>query len=54
MIPKKIIENLVNIDVYVYIKNLTKEFAGKVNSITEADIVIIEDKNNRRVLATDI
>jgi len=46
MIPKKIVENLVDIDVYIYIKNITKEFAGKIKSITEADIVVVEDKNN--------
>lgn len=46
MIPKKIVENLVDNDVYIYIKNIAKEFAGKIISITEADLVVLEDKNN--------
>ena len=45
MIPKKIIEGLIDNFVYIYIKNLGKEFAGKINSITDSDIVILEDKN---------
>ncbi|MFX0021815.1 MAG: hypothetical protein ACFE9S_05780 [Candidatus Hermodarchaeota archaeon] len=45
MIPRKIIEGLIDIYVYVYTKNISKEFAGKINSITDSDIVIIEDKN---------
>lgn len=45
MIPRKIIEDLVDVFVYVYIKGFSKEFAGKINSITESDIVILEDKN---------
>ena len=49
MIPKKIVENLVNNDVYIYIKNMTKEFAGKITSITEADLVVLEDKNENLV-----
>lgn len=46
MIPKKIVENLVDNDVYIYIKNIAKEFAGKIISITEVDLVGLEDKNN--------
>ena len=46
MIPKKIVENLVNNDVYIYIKNVNKDFAGKIISISEADIIVLEDKNN--------
>ncbi|MFX1241925.1 MAG: hypothetical protein ACFFA7_11820 [Promethearchaeota archaeon] len=45
MIPKKIIESLIDNLVYIYIKNLGKEFAGKINSITDSDIVILKDKN---------
>ena len=44
MIPKKIVENLVDNDVYIYIKNIAKEFAGKIISITEADLVVLEVK----------
>jgi len=45
MIPRKIVENLVDSYVYIYIKNLGKEFAGKITSITESDIIILQDKN---------
>ncbi|MFW9828153.1 MAG: hypothetical protein ACFFEY_11200 [Candidatus Thorarchaeota archaeon] len=45
MIPRKIIEDLVDNYVYIYIKNVTREFAGIVKSINESDIVVIADKN---------
>ncbi|MFX0035796.1 MAG: hypothetical protein ACFE9I_09165 [Candidatus Hermodarchaeota archaeon] len=46
MIPKTIIEKLIENYVYVYIKNIAKEFAGKLLSITEDDIIVLEDKYN--------
>ena len=46
MIPRKIFENLVNNEVYVYVKRVGKEFAGIVKSINECDILVVEDKNN--------
>ena len=49
MIPRKIVEGLVDCYVYVYIKNLSKEFAGKINSLTESDIIILEDKNENLI-----
>ncbi|MHA2394183.1 MAG: hypothetical protein ACXAEX_19790 [Promethearchaeota archaeon] len=49
MIPKKIVENLIGTDFYIYIKNLSKEFAGKINSVTDVDIVVLEDKNDNLV-----
>jgi len=45
MIPRKIVEGLIDCFVYVYIKNLGKEFAGKINSLTDSDIIVLEDKN---------
>ena len=48
MIPKTIIEGLIENDIYVYIKNISKEFAGKLLSIKEelgGDILVLEDKN---------
>ncbi len=45
MIPRKIIEDLIDIFVYIYANGVSKEFAGKINSITDSDIVILEDKN---------
>ena len=49
LIPKEIFEKLIDIDVYLYIKNVDKEFAGLLKAITEADIVVIEDKNNNLI-----
>ena len=46
MIPKDIIKKLVNNGVYIFIKGINKEFAGIIKSITEDDIVILEDPKN--------
>ncbi|MFX1375089.1 MAG: hypothetical protein ACFFA0_04700 [Promethearchaeota archaeon] len=45
MITRKIIEDLVNKFVYIYIKNISKDFAGRIKSINECDIILLEDKN---------
>ncbi len=45
MIPRKIIEGLIDIYVYVYTINISKEFAGKINFITDSDILVVKDKN---------
>ena len=52
MIPKMIIESLIDNFVYIYIKDISKEFAGKLQSIKEelgGDILVLEDKNNNLV-----
>jgi len=46
MIPKEIIKKLVNNGVYIFIKGINKEFAGIIKSITEDEIVILEDPKN--------
>jgi hypothetical protein len=46
MIPKEIVKKLVNNGVYIFIKGINKEFAGVIKSITEDDIVILEDPKN--------
>jgi hypothetical protein len=46
MIPKKIIDSLVGVDVYIYIKNIDREFAGVIDDITEDDIIKLKDKYN--------
>ncbi len=50
MIPITIIEGLIENDVYIYIKNISKEFTGKIVSITPytaaEDIIVLEDKND--------
>ena len=49
MILKTIVESLVENDVYIYIKNISKEFAGKILSSNEDNIVTLEDKNNNLI-----
>lgn len=49
MIPKKVIEKLIGNNVYIYVKNIDREFGGVLESITEDDIVILEDKYNNRI-----
>ncbi|MFX1279716.1 MAG: hypothetical protein ACFFA3_09890 [Promethearchaeota archaeon] len=46
MIPRKLVEGLVDNYAYIYIKNISKEFAGKINSINDFDIIMLEDKNS--------
>ena len=46
MIPKEIVEKLVGNGVYIYIKGITKEFGGIVESITSEGVLILKDKNN--------
>jgi hypothetical protein len=45
MIPRKIVEDLIDNFVYVYIKEIGKEFAGRIKTINEFDILLLEDKN---------
>ncbi|MFX1399491.1 MAG: hypothetical protein ACFFAS_20895 [Promethearchaeota archaeon] len=49
MFPKKIIENLVGNDVYVYIRGIDVEFAGIIKVITEDDILILQDSKNNNI-----
>jgi hypothetical protein len=49
MISKEIVEKLVNNGVYIYIKGINREFAGIIKSITEDDIVILEDPRNNLI-----
>ena len=49
MIPRKKFEELKDKFVYIYVRNLEKEFGGKVVSIDEFDNLTIEDKNNNLV-----
>ena len=46
MIPKDIVQKLVNNAVYIYIKDINKEFAGIIESITPDNILVLKDKNN--------
>ncbi|MFX1393494.1 MAG: hypothetical protein ACFFAH_07960 [Promethearchaeota archaeon] len=49
MIPKKIIEKLVGNGVYVYIRGINVEFSGVIKSITEDDILIMQDNKNNNI-----
>jgi hypothetical protein len=49
MFPKSIIEGLINNDVYIYIRNIDREFSGIVQEITSDNIVILKDKYNNLI-----
>lgn len=49
MIPKKIIEGLIGVDVYIYIKNIGEKFSGMLESITNEDLVVLKDKYNNSI-----
>lgn len=49
MIPKNLIEKLMNNGVYVYIRGINIEFAGVIKSITEDDVVVLEDNKNNLI-----
>jgi hypothetical protein len=49
MFPKSIIEGLLNNDVYIYIRNIDREFSGIVQEITSDNIVILKDKYNNLI-----
>ena len=46
MIPKSIIEKLIEVDVYIHVKNLSEKFSGKLTEINNSDLVLLEDKYN--------
>ena len=49
MFPKSIIEGLVNNDVYIYIRNIDREFSGIVQEITSDNTVVLKDKYNNLI-----
>ena len=49
MIPKKVVERLVKSNVYIYIRNIDREFGGMLESITENDIIVLKDKYNNLI-----
>jgi len=49
MIPKTILEKMVGNDVYIYIRNIDREFGGILDSITKDDIVVLKDKYNNLI-----
>jgi hypothetical protein len=49
MIPKTLLEGLIDKEVYIYTKHQNKEFPGIVKSITDDDVLILENKYNNLV-----
>lgn len=49
MIPKSIIEKMKNNNVYIYVKNIDREFSGVIEDITSDNIVILHDKYNNLI-----
>ncbi|MFX1409233.1 MAG: DUF6897 domain-containing protein [Promethearchaeota archaeon] len=49
MIPKTLIEKLINKEVYIYIKSQSREFAGIIQSVTDDDVVVLANKYNNLV-----
>ena len=46
MIPKKLIEKLIDNDIYIYVREINEKFSGKLIQITEDDLLVVEDKYN--------
>ncbi|MFX0041818.1 MAG: hypothetical protein ACFE8L_02800 [Candidatus Hodarchaeota archaeon] len=49
MIPKSLIEKLVQKEVYIYVKNQSREFAGIIQSIIDEEVIVLENKYNNLV-----
>ena len=49
MVPKSLIENLLNKEVYIYIKHANREFGGIIQSIIDDEVVMLKDKDNNLV-----
>ncbi|MCK4687474.1 MAG: hypothetical protein KAT66_05045 [Candidatus Lokiarchaeota archaeon] len=46
MIPKSLIEKLVQKEVCIYVRNQSREFAGIIQSIIEGEVIVLENKYN--------
>jgi len=49
MIPKSLIEKLVQKEVYIYVRNQSREFAGIIQSIIDDEVIVLENKLNNLV-----
>jgi len=49
MIPKSLIEKLLQKEVYIYVRNQSREFAGIIQSITDEEVIVLENKYNNLV-----
>lgn len=46
MFPKSLIEKFIHGNVYIYIRNIDREFSGVLEEITSDDIIVLKDKYN--------
>ncbi|MFX1321976.1 MAG: hypothetical protein ACFFAQ_10055 [Promethearchaeota archaeon] len=49
MILKSLIEKLVQKEVYIYVRNQSREFAGIIQSIIDDEVIVLENKYNNLV-----
>ena len=49
MFSKTLIEKLINTDVYIYIRNIDREFSGILQEITNNNIIVLKDKYNNLI-----
>jgi len=49
MIPKTLVERLIETDVYIYTRTVDREFGGVLDSITEDNIIVLKDKYNNLI-----
>ena len=49
MIPKSIIEKMKENNVYIYIRNIDREFSGELKDITNDNIILLQDKYNNLI-----
>ena len=49
MFPKSLIERFVHNNVYVYVRNIDREFSGVLEEITSDDIIVLKDKYNNLI-----
>jgi len=46
MFPKSLIEKFIHDNVYIYVRNIDREFSGVLEEITSDDIIVLKDKYN--------
>lgn len=49
MFSKTLIDKLINTDIYIYIRNIDREFSGILQEITSENIIILKDKYNNLI-----
>ncbi len=46
MIPKSIIEKLIDGDVHIFVKGINEKFSGNLIELTSDDLLMVKDKYN--------